>query len=639
MNDLESFPAEKRYELLVQSIMDYAIYLLDPQGRVVTWNAGAVQIKGFTRDDILGQHFSVFYTVEDRDAGRPEYALKVARESGRFEDETWRVRRDGSRFWASVVLDAIRNEAGELIGFAKITRDITERRAMQKALADSERRFRLLVEGVVDYAIYMVDPQGVITSWNSGARRMKGYTSEEIIGEHFSRFYTPEDRDADLPARMLETARREGRSGAEGWRVRKDGSRFRASTVIDAIHDEAGELIGFAKITRDITDRVEAQKRLDETREQLFQAHKMEALGQLTGGLAHDFNNLLTAVIGGTDLAMRQTDLTRIRGLLESVRSAAMRGSGLTRQLLAFARRQPLEPETVILQEHLPGTAALLRHSLPPGIEVVLDVSDEVRAIEADPAQLELAVLNLGFNARDAMPDGGTLRLGARNASLKGEIEGLAGEYVVIDVSDTGMGIPKEIQNRIFEPFFTTKGFGQGTGLGLSQVFGFAKQSGGTLTVSSEPGEGTTIALYLPAGEPEHRQQGPDTAPAAKILVVDDDPMVAELAAALLEEMGHDPYIVHGAGEALSALNRDYRPDLVFSDVVMPGGISGLELARRIRTRFPELPVLLTSGYSRILEDDPGEFPIVAKPYEYEALSAALDGLLGTHRATAGPGT
>jgi PAS domain S-box-containing protein len=617
-------------KLLIESIVDYAIYLLDPKGKVTSWNAGAERIKGFSADEIVGKHFSTFYTEEDRKAGVPEKVLETARREGKYAGEGWRVRKDGTRFWASVVVDAIKDDKGKLIAFAKITRDMTEKREADQALLAAERRFRILVQGVTDYAIYMLDPEGRVTNWNAGAQRIKGYTPDEIIGEHFSRFYTPEDLEEGVPVRALETARETGRYEAEGWRMRKDGTRLWASVVIDAIRDDEGELIGFAKITRDMTEKRETQLRLEESREQLFRSQKMEALGQLTGGLAHDFNNLLTAILGASDLALRNlSDPEKLRRMLDGVRNSAQRGASLTKQLLAFARAQPLEIHKIELKDFFAELMTLIRPSLRSNIELFVETSDQLWPIDGDAGALELAILNLAFNARDAMPDGGTLRIAAANVVLTGQPEGLKGEHVALRVSDTGTGMSRDVMERVFEPFFTTKSFGEGTGLGLSQVFGFAKQLGGAISVDSEPDKGSTFTLYLPAshGASDTKPKVNGTHALGRILVVEDDSLVAELAAGMLTELGFEAEVAHSAKEALDRLSGGDKPKLVFTDIVMPGGISGIELARKVRTRFPELPVLLTTGYSEQVAGSHG-FPVLQKPYELESLAEALTNVL-----------
>ena len=618
------------FRLLVQSIVDYAIYLLDVDGNVTSWNAGAERIKGFQTEEIVGQHFSRFYTEEDREAGMPARVLDTARREGKYQGEGWRVRKDGSRFWASVVVDRINGAEGELIGFAKITRDMTEQREAHLALLDAERRFRLLVQGVTDYAIYMLDVDGHVTNWNAGAERIKGYSPGEIVGEHFSRFYTPEDFDAGLPKRALETARETGRYEAEGWRVRKDGTRFWASVIIDAIKDDDGHLIGFAKITRDMSEKRENQLRLEESREQLFRSQKMEALGQLTGGLAHDFNNLLTAILGAADLGARNADNPeKLRRMLDGIRNSAQRGANLTKQLLAFARAQPLEIKQIELKDFLADVSTLVRPSLRSDIELVTEYSDQIWPVDADPGALELAILNLAFNARDAMKDGGHLKISAQNMVLNGKPEGLKGEHVVLRVCDTGTGMSRELQERVFEPFFTTKGYGEGTGLGLSQVFGFAKQSGGAIEIDSAEGEGSTFCLYLPASRgaqtAESRMNGAHAL--GRVLIVEDDTLVAELAATMMGELGFDAIVAHSAREALERLTSGEKPKLIFSDIVMPGGISGIELARKVRARFPEMPILLTTGYSEQVGSTQ-DFPVLQKPYELESLADALGKVL-----------
>ena len=618
------------FKLLVQSIVDYAIYMLDPNGFVTSWNAGAERIKGFQTEEIVGKHFSTFYTEEDREAGMPQKVLDTAKREGKYVGEGWRVRKDGTRFWASVVVDRINDDKGKLIGFAKITRDMTEQREAQHALLEAERRFRILVQGVTDYAIFMLDPEGRVANWNAGAERIKGYTPEEIVGEHFSRFYTPEDRDAGVPDRAIAAARDTGRYEAEGWRVRKDGTRFWASVVLDAIRDDEGELVGFAKITRDMSEKREAQLRLEESREQLFRSQKMEALGQLTGGLAHDFNNLLTAILGACELALRNIDdPEKVRRMLDGVRGSAQRGASLTKQLLAFARAQPLEIKQIDLKTFFSDVTTLVRPSLRSDIEVVTEISDQLWPIDADAGALELALLNLAFNARDAMTGSGTLKISAHNEVLDGKPEGLRGEHVVVRVSDTGSGMPREVMDRVFEPFFTTKSFGEGTGLGLSQVFGFAKQIGGAVEVESELGVGSTFCLYLPASRgPEAAQMRRNgTRSLGRVLIVEDDTFVAELAADMLAELGFESTVAHSAKEALEQLAARQKPKLVFTDIVMPGGITGVELARKVRERFPELPILLTTGYSEQVAGSHG-FPVLQKPYELNALANALGTLL-----------
>ena len=630
IESVESPIADDPFRLLVQSIVDYAIYMLDPDGKVTSWNAGAERIKGFQADEIVGQHFSRFYTDEDRKAGLPATVLETARREGKFEGEGWRVRKDGSRFWASVVIDRINGADGELIGFAKITRDLTATREAQHTLLEAERRFRILVQGVTDYAIYMLDPKGHVTNWNPGAERIKGYAPDQIIGEHFSRFYTPEDRDAGVPKKALETARETGRYEAEGWRMRKDGTRFWASVVIDAIRGDDGELIGFAKITRDMSEKREAQLQLEESREQLFRSQKMEALGQLTGGLAHDFNNLLTAILGACELALRNLDnREKLVRMLDGVRGSAQRGASLTKQLLAFARAQPLQLKQINLKDFFADVATLIRPSLRSNIEVVSEFSDLLWPVKADPGALELVILNLAFNARDAMPEGGTLRISAHNQVLKGKPEGLKGEFVVLQVTDSGSGMSRQVTERVFEPFFTTKSFGEGTGLGLSQVFGFLNQIGGAVTVASEPGKGATFSLFLPAssGALAAGSQADGNAALGRVLIVEDDSFLAELAAGMLGELGFETVVTHSAKDALERLAGGEKPKLVFSDIVMPGGISGIELARKVRDCFPELPILLTTGYSEQVGGSHG-FPVLQKPYEMDSLAQALGAVL-----------
>ena len=492
----------------------------------------------------------------------------------------------------------------------------------------------LLVQAVVDYAIYMLDLNGRVKSWNAGAERIKGYTESEIIGEHFSRFYTPEDIDNGKPARALHTAITTGRFEDEGWRVRKDGSRFWALVVVDAIHNAEGKLIGFAKITRDMTERRNAQERLNEALLRSVQSQKMEALGQLTGGIAHDFNNLLAAIIGGADLALRNpADRDRQVKLISGIRDTAQRGAGLIKQLLAFSRRQPLEATLIDTGKQVAEAADLLRHSISSEIELILEISDHLSPIEIDSVQLEMALLNLGLNARDAMPHGGTLRISARNVTLDDENDKLHGPFVALSVSDTGVGMAPETLDRIFEPFFTTKRIGDGTGLGLSRVYGFAQQSNGTIKVTSRLDEGTTATIFLPAAQPTGQradEKKPKQSCKATVLVVEDDPVVAGITEQLVAELGYSILLAHNAREALDLLATQ-KVDAVFSDIMMPGGLSGLELARKIRERLPELPILLTSGFSETYTNI-REFPFIAKPFQLGDLSVAMNKLIAPRK-------
>jgi len=624
---------QQRYELLVASISDYAIYMLDSEGYVSSWNAGAERFKGYKAHEIMGQHFSRFYTEEDRAAALPERALGAARNEGRFEGEGWRVRNDGTRFWASVVIDPIRNAEGVLVGFAKITRDITDRRAAQEALRQSEQHFRLLVQGVTDYAIYMLSPQGEITNWNVGAQRIKGFTEEEVLGSHFSRFFTDEDRTAGVPQRALETAAREGRFESEGWRVRRDGTRFFAHAVLDAIHDERGTLIGFAKITRDVTEQRATAESLEQTRNALFQAQKMEAIGQLTGGVAHDFNNLLAVLSSGVDILHAQNPGTTTLRVLDSMRRAIDRGALLTQQLLSFARQQPLSAELHQANALIGSFEQVLRRASGPQVSFVFDLAPRLASIVVDEARFEATLLNLVVNARDAMPGGGSLALETRNVRLgEHEVGTLPpGDYVRVTVRDSGTGMTPDVVNRAFEPFFTTKPVGKGTGLGLSQVYGFITQSGGDVQIRTDLGKGTAISLFLPAHEHVNEADAGAQPHAERVLIVEDDQLVMAVACDLFETMG---YQVHSAPDGVAALRLleqhgvDARFDVLFTDLMMPNGMTGLELARTVRERWPRIKVIIASGYpQQALQGEPAdlhEFDFVGKPYRLADLARHL---------------
>jgi PAS domain S-box-containing protein len=610
---------DNRFRQFVASVTDYAIYMLSPEGIVNSWNAGAQRFKGYTSEEIIGSHFSNFYTEGDRANGMPARALKLARENGRFEDEGWRVRKDGTRFWASVVIDAIRDPGGELVGFAKITRDITERKRTAEALHASEERFRLLVQGVTDYAIYMLSPEGEITNWNAGARRIKGYEQQDVIGTHFSRFYVPEDVAAGLPMRALETAQRDGRFESEGWRVRKDGSRFWAHVVIDPIRNQMGELIGYAKVTRDITERQLAAQALEKTKEALFQSQKLEAIGKLTGGISHDFNNLLSVIANGAAVLRHRLDRPDDLRVLDAIERAASRGATLTQQLLAFARQQPLKQEVYSLNEVIGSFEAVLRRAVRGSLAFDVQLAPSLPKVLVDAAQVEAAVLNLIVNSRDATPDGGkiTVRTAVRTVAPR-EVGSLpAGRYVTVVVTDTGEGMGADVAARAVEPFFTTKPVGKGTGLGLSHVYGLMQQSGGDVVIESTLGKGTTVSLYFPA-LPDGAQGKRSAEAREKALVVDDQEDVLGMAVDLFQTLGYEVLSANNGTEALAILRRTPNIDVLFSDVVMPG-MSGVELAHEAKRQWPSLKIILASGYTAPAaaggQSDMGEFQVIAKPY------------------------
>ena len=627
--------SEERYRLLVDAVTDYAIYMLDPNGFVSSWNRGAQRLKGYTRQEILGQHFSRFYTDQDRATGLPARALRTAREEGRFEQEGWRLRKDGSLMWAHVVIDPILDDEGVLLGYAKITRDVSERKATEDALRQSEERFRLLVQGVHDYAIYMLDPEGRVANWNTGAQRFKGYKEEEIVGQHFSRFYTEEDRASRLPWRALETAAREGRFEHEGWRLRKDGTRFWAHVIIDAIRDKDGNLIGFGKVTRDVTERRAAQEALEEARARFVQAQKMEAIGQLTGGVAHDFNNLLAVVLGNLDLARKKLPPDpKLQQLVENSIQAAERGATLTRRMLAFARRQDLEAAPVDVPTLVRDMADLLQRSIGPSITIDTQFPLRLAPALADANQLELALLNLTVNARDAMPEGGAIIISGREAELAlGNKAGLRpGRYVCLSVKDTGEGMDEQTLARSIEPFFTTKGVGKGTGLGLSMIHGFADQSGGSLVLESTKGKGTTAEIWLPIAQvakPEDLEDepaGPAASPNQKkltILVVDDDSLVLMNTTAMLEDLGHEVFEANSGEQALRILRRQHRVDLVITDQLMPG-MTGLQLAEEVQRISAGVPIILATGYADLQNEPSMPVTRLSKPFLQRDLARAV---------------
>jgi len=506
----------------------------------------------------------------------------------------------------------------------------------------SAELYEQLVNSIVDYAVFMLDSEGRITTWNPGAERTKGYKANEIIGQHFSRFYTSEDLKAGTPAKALNTAREEGRFTAEGWRVRKDGSRFWAMVVIDPII-ENGEVIGFAKVTRDLTERREAQLELERSQQALFQSQKMEAVGQLTGGLAHDFNNLLTGITGSLDLMKSRLAQGRINDLeryITAAQGAASRAATLTHRLLAFARRQTLEPKPVNANKLISGMEELVRRTVGPEVQIETVLAAGLWTCFCDPNQLENAILNLCINGRDAMPAGGRITIETANTwvdeTTGAEREMAPGQYVAICVTDTGEGMTPEVTSRAFDPFFTTKPAGKGTGLGLSMIYGFARQSNGQARIYSEVGEGTTVKIYLPrhmgkaAGEEDQEAKVPlPRAEAGEtVLVVDDEPTVRMLIGDTLNELGYTGIEAADAASGLKVLESDAKIDLLITDVGLPGGMNGKDMAEQARAKRPDLKVLFITGYAQNAaisngKLDPG-MHVLSKPFAMEKLAARI---------------
>jgi PAS domain S-box-containing protein len=495
-----------------------------------------------------------------------------------------------------------------------------------------------LIEGVRDCAIFMLDANGIVVSWNPGAERIKGYSAAEIVGQHFSTFYTPEDRNTGFPQRALRIAKETGKFEGEGWRVRKDGTKFWASVLLDALRRD-DELIGYAKITRDMTERRVMQ-------EQLHQAQKMEAVGQLTGGVAHDFNNLLTVILGNLDkLSQLLTpDQVRCRRYVDQAMQASERAAGLTQQLLAFARRQPLRPKPVDINRLVGRWSDLIRRTLPEKIAIRVVSEQDVGMASVDANQLESSLLNLAVNARDAMPNGGNLTIETATTEVSESdaqlMELLPGGYVLICISDTGTGMSQEVMQRAFDPFFTTKPLGQGTGLGLSQVFGFVKQSEGHIKIYSRLGHGTTIKIYLPrlggaessadnlAKDPgQTGRHRPET-----ILVVEDNDAVRAFTTDTLRDFGFHVMEAVDASEALSILDKNKNVDLLFTDIGLPG-LNGRELAATVQRRYSRVRMLFTSGYAQMPAPEGSEklaeIPLLSKPFTRAQLFQQIAEVLG----------
>jgi PAS domain S-box-containing protein len=496
------------YALLVSSIRDYAIFALDPKGYVQSWNAGAQSIKGYLPEEIIGKHFSTFYSAEEVAAGKPDFELAEAARVGRFEDEGWRVRKDGTRFWANVVITALRGLDGELRGFGKVTRDLTERRRQAEALRRSEERFRLLIQGVRDYGIFMLDPQGRVVSWNAGAQRISGYTAEDIVGRHFSTFYPEEDNLRGKPAWELEMALQEGSFEDEGWRLRKDGARFWANVIITPIRRPGGQLLGFAKVTRDLTERRETEAlALAAARRVAEVEAASRAKSEFLATLSHELRTPLNAIGGYAELLtmeVRGPLADGQREYIERIRRSQQHLLSIINDLLNYSRVEAggfaYEAGPVSISEVIDSVVAMVEpQTMNRGIDLRADPpSGEVTAW-ADRLKTEQILLNLLSNASKFTPAGGSIVVSCETD----------GERINLRVVDSGVGIPADKLDEVFEPFVqlgrTLITGHEGTGLGLAISRDLARGMGGDLTAESEPGKGSTFTLSLPVADPGKR--------------------------------------------------------------------------------------------------------------------------------------
>ncbi|WMT92956.1 PAS domain S-box protein (plasmid) [Pelagibacterium sp. H642] len=622
---------ERRRADRIWSVSRDIIVVLDGAGTLRSVSPSWSRILGHPPHEVVGRQLAEFVHPEDVANSRFTNS-QVHCDQGLSSQENRLRTVDGS--YRNIEWHTT-SEDGLVYGYG---RDVTDRRAFAQELNSSREQFRHLVQGVVDYAIYMIDLEGHVSSWNEGARRIKGYEPDEIIGEHFSRFYTDEDRIAGAPAQTLEIARREGRFSAEGWRVRKNGERFRASVVLDAIRDDSGRPIGFAKITRDITEKENAQRDLEATREALFQSQKMEAIGQLTGGIAHDFNNLLMAVLSSLELlAKRIPDDPTSRRLLNNAIEGAQRGATLTQRMLMFARKKELAIERIEVPALLAGMNDLVQRSIGPEWPISTSFPLKLPPVRADGNQLETALLNLIVNARDAMPSGGPIVISATREALKKSNRSSLpeGDYVRLVVRDEGLGMDAETLRRATEPFFTTKGVGKGTGLGLPMVHGMAQKLGGTFEIESKPGSGTSAILWLPVEEVEMPVSRPATVKEfrpqtsqLKVLAVDDDPLILMNTASLLEDLGHEVIEAHSGTDALSKFRAGNDIDLVITDQAMPK-MTGTDLITAIFELRPEMPAIIASGYGEGIEMPRRQVVRLGKPFGQVQLAKAIDEAVG----------
>ncbi len=609
-------PTGDEFALLVDAVEDYAIFLLGPDGEVRTWNRGAARITGYSADEIVGQHFSKFYPEHDLRAGKPRRELEVAAAEGRIEDEGWRVRRDGRRFWANTIITALRDGHGALVGFAKVTRDLTTRRLEDERLRQSRELFRLLVESVRDYAIFMLDPEGNVATWNAGAHRIKGYTPEEIIGRHFSLFYTEEDIRSGKPARKLEIAKEKGSVEEEGWRVRKDGTRFWANVVITAVFDETGELRGFAKVTRDITERRHAEElrqSLVEQREARLQAEEerrrveasylaaqeaIRAKDEFLMTLSHELRTPMTAILGWARLLPAlQPDDEMFRDAVASIGRSAKLQAQLIDEVLDVSRimsgKLRLARENVDIRKLVVAAVDGVRAMADArSITLTVNLAPDMGSFAADPTRLQQILWNLLTNALKFTPIRGKVEFSARRTA----------SHIEFSVADNGDGIDPHFLPHVFEPFVQAENprsrVHGGLGLGLSIVRYLVEAHGGTVSAESEGrGRGAKFSVWLPVGAitPETRnargdypdaREGdidPERLKGLRVLIVDDDRETRGLVRALLRQAGAHVTTADSAAAALTEFDSRV-PDLLITDIAMPE-TDGFALTRSIRAR------------------------------------------------------
>jgi PAS domain S-box-containing protein len=644
--------AQEHFRLLVAGVEDYAIFLLDLDGHVLSWNVGAQRIKGYRAEEIIGKHFSTLYPPEDVQSGRPRRDLEIARREGHYREEGWRLRKDGTSFWASVLISTVKDADGEIGGFLKITRDLTQRRRGEEALRQSEERFRLLVETVEDYAIFMLDPQGNITSWNRGAERIKGYRAEEILGRHFSTFYCPEDVRSGHPQHELAVASSQGRYQEEGWRVRKDGSLFWADVTITAVHDDTGTLRGFAKVTRDLTQRREAQQQqLQLFREQAARAEAEKAnqiKDDFLAVLSHELRTPLNAIVGWAHLLRSPGSLPpeqATRGLEAIERNATIQ-TQIVSDVLDISRitsgKVHLSPRRVDVRDVVTAAVDTTRLAAEAKrIELQSTLPPDPQFVWADADRLQQVVLNLLSNAVKFTPQRGRVEaaLTARDSRIE------------LTVRDNGIGIAPEFLPHVFETFRQADSSSSrthgGLGLGLAIVKRLVELHGGQVHAQSEgEGRGTAVTVTLPVlsvtgpAAAAHSSEAPAATrlDGISVLVVEDHADSRELLTAILEGLGAVAYSAAGAREGLALLKKK-RPDVLVSDLEMPGE-SGYVFIQKVRDLPPEAggltPAIALTAYARADERmqalAAGFQAHLAKPALPEELAAAIAWVVGWTR-------